>query len=85
MPLAGKSGATQDWNMGFHPISTQAEFEGCDEKTISISLILLLLCGLASGCRARGGKDAEDEKISVVTTIFPQYDFVRQIAGEHVD
>ena len=27
----------------------------------------------------------ENEKISVVATIFPQYDFVRQIAGENVE
>ena len=27
----------------------------------------------------------ENKKISVVATIFPQYDFVRQIAGENVE
>lgn len=35
-----------------------------------------------------GGKEqnkVENEKISVVATIFPQYDFVRQIAGENVE
>jgi zinc transport system substrate-binding protein len=87
VPLAGKSGAARKTGIWDFPIPFQRKrnLKAVMKKTISISLILLLLCGLASGCRARGGKDAEDEKISVVTTIFPQYDFVRQIAGEHVD
>ena len=44
-----------------------------------------LMCG---GC-AQSGKENETpgsgEKLSVVTTIFPQYDFVREIAGEQVN
>ena len=44
-----------------------------------------LVCG---GC-ADSGKDSSaldsEEKLSVVTTIFPQYDFVREIAGEQVN
>lgn len=50
------------------------------------------LCILITGCSfssTRGlGKEAQEDaygdKISVVTTIFPQYDFVRQIAGDKV-
>ena len=58
---------------------------------ISVMLILVLLL---SGCSAQNGtavdKSAqgtaeEAGKISVVTTIFPPYDFVREIAGEHVE
>ena len=41
---------------------------------------VLLLPG--AGCRAEGGAD---ERISVVTTIFPQYDFIREIAGDRVE
>lgn len=48
-------------------------------------LAALLLSGLG-GCAEKGVEaEREDGKISVVTTIFPQYDFVRQIAGDNVD
>lgn len=46
----------------------------------------LLFAGALTGCGAvRGEDEPDDGKISVVTTIFPQYDFVRQIAGDSVD
>lgn len=46
----------------------------------------LLFAGALTGCgAARGENETDDGKISVVTTIFPQYDFVRQIAGDSVD
>ena len=39
------------------------------------------------GSSAAGGaaEDGTDDRISVVTTIFPPYDFVREIAGDSVD
>ncbi len=41
---------------------------------------------LLTGCGGnRTENSADDGRISVVTTIFPQYDFVRQIAGDYVD
>ena len=56
------------------------------------SLILGLMltgCGMSGQqTEQNGGKEqnkVENEKISVVATIFPQYDFVRQIAGENVE
>lgn len=46
----------------------------------------LLFAGALTGCGAdRVENEADNGKISVVTTIFPQYDFVRQIAGDSVD
>lgn len=55
--------------------------------------LLLTVCTLVSGCSFPGSEDfredsqedAAGDKISVVTTIFPQYDFVRQVAGDRVD
>ena len=41
---------------------------------------LLLLAALACG-----GTPKEKDKPTVVCTIFPQYDFVRQIAGDRVE
>lgn len=63
-------------------------------RILSVSLIF---CGCAalflSGCTAgktggqKGSRENADgtDRISVVTTIFPQYDFVREIAGDNVD
>lgn len=55
------------------------------------SLILGMMltgCGMSGQqTEQNGGKEqnkVENEKISVVATIFPQYDFVRQIAGNDV-
>lgn len=50
-------------------------------------VISLVTCTALAACLVSCGKDSGDtdsDKISVVTTIFPQYDFVRQIAGENV-
>lgn len=53
---------------------------------------VLVIGGLLTGCGTEQKAKQEtvenktkDQKISVVTTIFPQYDFVRQIAGDSVD
>ncbi len=52
-------------------------------------ILALALCAgvIQTGCGARKEKKTEtdDGKISVVTTIFPPYDFVREIAGSQVD
>lgn len=52
----------------------------------------LVIGGLLTGCGIEQKAKQEtveiktkDQKISVVTTIFPQYDFVRQIAGDSVE
>ncbi|MGI6013217.1 MAG: metal ABC transporter substrate-binding protein [Oscillospiraceae bacterium] len=54
-------------------------------------LAALLLAALLVGCGATdkpsdatGDSTASDGKLNVVTTIFPPYDFVRQIAGDAV-
>ena len=42
-------------------------------------LLLILLCGCGSSTKDNGGK------LKIICTIFPQYDFIRNIAGDHVD
>ncbi|MBQ8026944.1 MAG: transcriptional repressor, partial [Clostridia bacterium] len=51
---------------------------------VSVVMVLVLLFSLLlSGCT--GGVAAEnDGKLKIVTTIFPQYDFVREILGEEI-
>ncbi len=64
-------------------------------KCTAVLLTAVSTVLLASGCGGAGAKTdtasgvsakeaSDDGKISVVTTIFPPYDFVREIAGEQV-
>lgn len=41
--------------------------------------------GAVSGSAASGSEGEQHEKLSVVSTIFPGYDFVREVAGENAD
>ncbi|MGI6005276.1 MAG: metal ABC transporter substrate-binding protein, partial [Christensenellales bacterium] len=53
------------------------------KRLISIMLMVLLLTAVLAGCGQSYDTD-DSGKISVVATIFPPYDFVREIAGDHV-
>ena len=58
------------------------------KKYISIILaVVLSICGLSACGQAHSNQTTEkDEKqIKVVTTIFPEYDWVREIAGDESD
>ena len=65
------------------------------KKVISPLLAALMLVGMLAGCTNQAemptvtatpagpqAESAADEKIRIVTTIFPEYDWVRQILGE---
>ena len=54
-------------------------------KKISLILILILGTTIFYGCSKKEEADIKDNKINVVTTIFPPYDFVREIGGENVN
>lgn len=57
---------------------------------LALLLLLLLLLGLPAGCSGRdaeeggSGPEGEEGPLNVVTTLFPYYDFVRQVAGDRV-
>lgn len=53
-------------------------------KNIAVLLCMCLVLGLA-GCAENTEKIKETDKLSIVCTLFPQYDFVREIAGDKVD
>jgi zinc transport system substrate-binding protein len=60
------------------------------KQFISVKKIVLLICiagFFAAPLSARGRRDAggAEGKINVVTTIFPPYDFVREITGDRVN
>ena len=49
-----------------------------------LTALLLALIVIFSLCAcASTGQDSDEGKVKIVTTIFPQYDFARQIAGDH--
>lgn len=58
------------------------------KKLILGLLISVVLSGLLVGCNGNKSKDKEevsDNKLKIVATLFPQYDFVREIAGDKAD
>lgn len=52
------------------------------KRLLSFVLLLAILVTVLTGC---GGSDGNSDKLSVVCTVFPQYDFVRNIAGDKAD
>lgn len=52
-------------------------------KVLSVMLSAVLLFGMLLGCGKAEYKDSG--KVSVVATVFPQYDFARQIAGDRAE
>ena len=53
------------------------------KKLLSVLLCLALLAGLTAGCG--GGTADSGGKLSIVTTIFPEYDWVMQILGDKAE
>lgn len=53
-------------------------------RGIGLVLCLTLALGGISGCGAIPTKE-EDGKINVITTLFPYYDFVRQVGGNKIN
>ena len=52
------------------------------KKYIGIGLSIFMIMIMVLGCSAKGGtatQNKEGKKISVVTTIFPAYDWVKQV------
>lgn len=75
------------WNMFFQNMKKfRNKAAGRGSVLALCCFILASFCGCA---RQEGGQDSlrkePEERLSVVTTIFPQYDFVRQIAGDKVE
>ena len=52
------------------------------KKVLSIILSLAMAAAMMTGCNTASHRDNGGEKLRVVTTIFPEYDWVRQILGE---
>lgn len=48
-------------------------------------IAVVLMMGLLTGCGAFGAQRVQDDKVSIVCTTFPQYDWVKEIIGEKTD
>ena len=56
------------------------------KKIITLMLVAVLAVCTLSGCgTTKSGEDTKDKKIKIVTTIFPEYDWVMQILGDKAD
>lgn len=55
------------------------------KKTLFLLLCLAILACLLTGCGKGALVQAGEERLSIVTTIFPEYDWVRQILGDRAD
>ena len=56
----------------------------------AMSIFIMAVSVFIVGCAKEGGNDGDtqrdsDKKIKIVATLFPQYDFARQIAGDYAD
>ncbi len=79
-------------NLKLNQLKNQLNKKKNNWKMRIVSIFLTICCIVLSGCGVSGTADpatfsSSDEKDSrplVVTTIFPYYDFVRQIAGNRV-
>lgn len=52
------------------------------KKMLSIFLIIMMLTGILAGCGSNTDTQSDSKKLSVITTIFPEYDWVKQILGD---
>ena len=52
------------------------------KRMIALILALIGIVAAVSGC---GGVKRKDNRLSIVTTIYPEYDWVREIAGDKAD
>lgn len=55
------------------------------KKLAAVLLSLLMIASVLSGCGGNGATADRHGKIKVVTTVFPLYDWVREVARDDVD
>ena len=54
------------------------------KKTISVFLMILLIAGVFTSCGSRDKKQS-DKSLQIVTTVFPAYDWTKEILGDRAE
>lgn len=55
-------------------------------KLVIVAITVIMMAAFLAGCGKEEKKETADSgKLKVVATIFPQYDFLRQIGGDKID
>lgn len=54
-------------------------------KKIFFGLLILICAALLSACQMREAQAPAEKKLTVITTLFPLYDFARAIGGDRAD
>ncbi|MBQ3936487.1 MAG: zinc ABC transporter substrate-binding protein, partial [Ruminococcus sp.] len=52
------------------------------KKILTLITCLLVFAGVFTGCGSSSASGSGSKKLSIVTTIFPEYDWVRNIVGD---
>lgn len=77
----------------YHYFSCPSKVKGvkimlsCRKKSpiiVAIGVLFLLVCSVFAGCAVRNTNSVTD-KIKVIASLFPQYDFAKQIAGDKAE
>lgn len=56
------------------------------KNILILIIVLIVIIGIISvGVNSNNNKEVDENKISVITTLFPLYDFAREIGGEKVN
>ena len=55
------------------------------KKVISIIICAVMALGVFTACSGNGNANTDSGKLKIITTIFPEYDWVRNIAGDKAD
>ena len=55
------------------------------KKALAVIMIFILVTGCLSGCSGSSGSSTDSSKLQIITTIFPEYDWVRNVLGDHTD
>ena len=54
------------------------------KKTISVFLMILLIAGVFTSCGSSDKKQS-DKSLQIVTTVFPAYDWTKEILGDRAE
>lgn len=56
-----------------------------NRKRVSVMLALFLSVLMLAGCQSEEKAESDSNKLQVITTIFPYYDFASHVAGEYAE